>query len=325
MNSLKIKLFAMLLSFVMGNWPSISLAMNEAPPKVAVSITPFYALVAAIMQGVGTPQLLVSPGSSPHQYVLKPKEIKLLKQADLIFWGGPELETFLVKSLHNIEHERPCKTRVIQLGKTMGLMLLPIRHSAAWDPHEHHNHSDHSDHSDHHHYSAQNVDMHFWLDTNNAMVIADTIVHSLLTVDPKHAALYRKNGEALKHRLIALDYKIRQKLEPLKTVPFIVFHDAYQYFEHQYGLKGVGSITLHPEVPPSAKRLHTIRSIIVQTKAKCVFTEPQFQPKLVQSITENLPVKMGELDPIGNKTENNPDGYFKLLEDLTDSMYSCLK
>lgn len=283
----------------------------DAPPKVVVSITPFYALVAAVMQGVGTPTLLVKPGVSPHDYVLRPSEMKRLHTADVIFWAGPELETFLIKPLHNLPATQP--HTIVAFATAPKLLLLPVRQTEHFDPH-HHCGDTHA-----------TIDMHFWLDPQNALVLTDVILQALTAVDPAHAAIYGQNAKRLKTQLQALDQKISEKLKSVSGVPYIVFHDAYQYMEHRYGLKGVGAICLHPEVPPSAKRLKHIRDIIQKTHARCVFTEPQFQPKLVDSLSQDLTIKTGELDPIGQATDSHPEGYSQLLERLADSLEQCLR
>jgi len=315
MRSLLSCCFTILLFTISGLWPaSASVAVTPESPKVVVSITPFYALVADLMEGVGTPILLVQPGASPHQYALRPSDLQRLAEADLIFWAGPTLETFLVKPLGNL----PPSKKIIVLEKTPQLLLLPVRQEPAWEPHAH---TDDTAHTDEH---STDHDMHFWLDPHNAVILTDAIVQNLVQTDPKHADIYKKNGENLKTRLRALDIHIAQKLADVQNIPYLVFHDAYQYFEHRYHLNAVGSITLHPELPPSAKRLTIIRGILEKTKARCVFTEPQFQSKLVHSIIQDLPVKIGELDPIGQATQDNPEGYFVLLENLADSMKNCL-
>lgn len=282
-------------------------------PKVVVSITPFYALVAAIMEGIGTPQLLVRSGASPHEYALRFSEIQLLKEADILFWAGPTLETFLKNPLENIIQKHSHLT-IVELDKTPGLLLLPLRQDPTWD----------TDIHSKTHYENVDIDMHFWLDPNNAIILTDNIIKSLTVLDPLHAHLYYQNGKKLKTRLKELDINITTQLKAVRTIPFVVFHDAYQYFEHHYKLRGVGAITLHPEMPPSAKRLSAIRAIIQKTKVRCVFTEPQFHPKLVQSIIQDLQVNSGELDPEGQEAQKNVSGYFELLEKLSNSIKQCL-
>lgn len=325
MKSIQSALFSIIL-FSLGTFWASTAASTRTPlvntaPRVVVSIPPFYALVAAVMEGVGTPKLLVKPGASPHEYALRPSDILLLQDAELIFWGGPQLETFLVKPLNNLTAYSEA-LRIAEFDNAPGLLLLPIRHSAAWDPHDHRHGNGHTheilDNE------KSNQDMHFWLNPNNAIILIDMIVHHLVMIDPNHTNIYKKNGMQLKQRLKKLDAHISTELETVKAIPYIVFHDAYQYFEQRYGLKGVGSITLNPEIPPSAKRLNTIRTTIEKSKAQCVFREPQFQPKLVESIVEDLSVKTGELDPIGQASQNNSEGYFTLLENLSHAIKQCL-
>lgn len=305
-------LLSLFLCICSGFWPSHA-ALVENSPKVAVSITPFYALVAALMEGVATPTLIVPPGASPHQYTLRPSDIQKLIQADLIFWGGPTLESFLVKPLDTL----PSPQKIIQLDQTPQLLLLPLRQDPAWEAHEHlHPHAN----AKHVHY-----DMHFWLDPNNAIILSNAMAQYLIKADPTHTEIYEKNNKNLKIRLKDLDARLAKKLASVQKMPYIVFHDAYQYFERHYHLNAIGSITLHPELPPSAQRLMSIRTMITNAKARCVFTEPQFQPKLVQNIIEDLPIKVGELDPIGQAAEDNPRGYFRLLEKLAAAISSCLQ
>lgn len=309
MKSIKSILLTLFLSCILS--PQLSAASTSGRfPRVVVSITPFYALVAAVMEGAGTPELLVKPGSSPHEYALRPSDMQRLIDADLVFWGGPALETFLVKPL---SVPKAHSQLIVGLDNTPNLLLLPVRHDAAWDPHEDTSHS------------HAHLDMHFWLDPRNAIALTNAIAQNLIQIDPQHTQLYKKNATQLIQRLKKLDTHIATELKTVKGIPYIVFHDAYQYFENRYGLTGVGSITLNPEVPPSAKRLNTIRTSIAKSKAVCVFREPQFQPKLVDSLVEDLGVKTGELDPIGQAAQNNPEGYFSLLENLSHAVKHCLQ
>ncbi len=309
----KHSLLGLCFLFLVGGGPTAATPLQNPSPRVAVSITPFYALVAAVMQGVGTPQLLIQKGSCPHEYALKPSEAQHLHAADIIFWAGPGLETFLVKSLATIEMHHPHS--IVTLEQTPGLHRLPQQQNAEGSKHDH-NHVHHHPHS---------IDMHFWLDPQNAIALTDNIVQQLSLIDPNHATLYHQNGQALKERLRNLDEKIAQTLKAVKHVPFIVFHDAYQYFAKRYELTVAASITAHPEVPPSAKRINTVRKIIQESHAHCIFTEPNLQPKLVNSLAQEFSLKIGELDPVGSASNDNPDGYFQLLQQLTESVHACLQ
>jgi len=303
----------------LGIWPNCGYSTTSTP-TVVVSITPFYTLVAAVMKGVGTPELLVKAGASPHHYALKPSDIQRLKKADLIFWAGPQLESFLIKALESCDLKKGCI--LVELDKTPQLLLLPVRQSPAWEAHTHSEHHCHLEHT-----STDNPldDMHFWLDPLNGILLVNHIVDKLSISDPIHAVTYQQNGADLKRRLKTLTSNISAALKPVNHIPYIVFHDAYQYFEHRFELKGVGAITLHPEVPPSAKRLKIIRNIIQTTKAQCVFSEPQFQPKLIENIIQDLKIRRGELDPLGQTPEMHPNGYIELLENLTRAIKQCLE
>jgi len=282
-------------------------------PRVVVSINPFYGLVASVMQGVAKPSLLLKIGASPHEYTLKPSEIRQLEAATLIFWGGPALESFLIKPLAQQQ------ASIVAFDQVPGLHTLPLRTSMIWESQD--EDAKASGHH-HHHHAHGNIDMHFWLDPRNAIEMTKAIVRQLSLVDPEHQSQYQANGVVLIARLNGLDLKLRKKLQSIHAMPFVVFHDAYQYFEKHYHLQGAGSISLHPELPPSVKRLSTIRSIIAQQKVRCLFSEPQFSPALVHSIADDLPLKTGILDPIG--IDPSPEGYFTLMENLSEALTGCL-
>ena len=301
-------------------------AIAADPPRVVVSIKPIHSLVAAVMQGAGEPMLLIASGASPHTYSLKPSDARALQDANLIFWVGEGLETFLQKPLASL----PKKARVIELAKTDGVMLLDYRESAAWEPHLHgdhgrderpQTHAHEHEHADRH--EASN--MHIWLDAGNARAIVRAAVAALGEADPGRADLYRSNGDQAEGRLDALDRALRSELTPLAGRPYIVFHDAYQYLEHRYGLKPVGSITVNPERQPSAQRIVAVRKKIVDNHAVCVFSEPQFEPSLVKTVIEGTSAKVGVLDPDGGVgVAPGPDAYFTIMRNLGDSLKGCL-
>ena len=151
-------------------------------PNIAVSITPFYALVAAIIKNTDTPnpKLLVKPGASPHQYALKPSDLQALDAADIVIWAGPEYETFLTRPLENLKQQLPHK-QIITLQSTPHLIRLPVREGGRWEAHQHDAH-------DHSHNHSNLIDMHFWLDPENAILMVDTIVQTLTRLDPRQAA-----------------------------------------------------------------------------------------------------------------------------------------
>lgn len=284
----------------------------KSAPEVLVSITPFHALVAGVMCGVKEPRLLLQPGASPHHYSLRPSEVAALHKADIIFFGGPDLESFLEKPLSTLS-----RAKIVRLDKTPKLQLLNLRTEVDWLKSQHDNH-------DHDHHHTGTYDMHFWLDPKNAIVLVDYITEILAKEDPLHANQYKKNSENLKQELKALDLQLQQKLAKVKKVPYLVFHDAYQYFEERYGLKSMGAITLHPELPISLERLKHLQNNMINHKTACVFSEPQFKPKIVETLVEGTNIKTGVIDPLGDKTSHCAKGYFTLLENIAKSLEECL-
>lgn len=295
-------------------------AQTPAPaPRVVVTIAPIHALAAAIMEGVGTPELLVKGAFSEHTYALRPSDAKKLSEARIVARVGPGLEVFLNKALKSL----PKEALTLDLSGLPGLTLWPMRAGADFGQHNHdeeHGGHDHASHDDDEH----GFDPHLWLDPANAAVIADRLADALVEVDPPHAAQYKTNAEALKTRLHGLDDELRAQLGPLRDKPYIVFHDAYQYFEKRYGLSPVGSISLSSAQPPSARHMMDLRHKIQRLGAICVFSEPQFDPKLAKALTEGTGARTGVLDGLGSGLDNGPELYFILLRKLAQNLKSCI-
>lgn len=302
-----------------------------AAPDVVVSIKPVHSLVAAIMKGVGEPQLIVDGAASPHTYNLRPSNARKLEKADVVFWVGPGLEAFLQKPLEALAS----KATVVELEDAKGLEKLPFREGGPFEAHDHGNesHEDHADgeaahdhgqeHGDHEHEHGA-YDTHLWLDPANAKAMAQTIETALIAADAGNAATYQANTKKLIDDLDALDTELAETVKPIKEKPFIVFHDAYQYFEHRYGVKTAGSITVSPETLPGADRVKQMQEKVRQLGATCVFAEPQFEPKLISVITEGTAAKSATLDPEAATLEPGPDLYFKLMRGIAGSLKDCL-
>jgi zinc transport system substrate-binding protein len=280
-----------------------------AAPKVVASIKPIHSLIAGVMAGVGEPQLIVSGGASPHLYTLKPSDAERLEHADLVFWVGPIFEGFLVKPIAVLAG----KAVIVELDRAPGVTLLPARQGGAWDAD-----------ADRPAASALEQDGHLWLDPANAKAIVRVAVARLSTLDPAQAAAYGANGAALERRLDVLDASLRQRLGAVAGLRFVVFHDAYQYFERRYGLAAIGSITVSPEHRPGARRLREIRGKIAGLGVRCVFSEPQFEPRLVETVIAGTGARADMLDPEGAALVPGPDLYGALLTGLADRLESCL-
>ncbi|CAN7272142.1 zinc ABC transporter substrate-binding protein ZnuA [Agrobacterium tumefaciens] len=307
-----------------------------AAPDVVVSIKPIHSLVAAIMRGVGEPQLIVEGAASPHTYNLRPSNARKLEKADVVFWVGPGLEAFLEKPLEALA----TKATVVELEDAKGLEKLPFREGGPFEAHDHgdEGHDGHNGHAeeegahDHGHDHAEGhedhdhgaYDTHLWLDPTNAKAMAQTIETALIAADAGNAATYQANTKKLIDDLDALDTELAETVKPIKDKPFIVFHDAYQYFEHRYGVKTAGSITVSPETLPGADRVKQMQEKVRQLGATCVFAEPQFEPKLISVITEGTAAKSATLDPEAATLEPGPDLYFKLMRGIAGSLKDCL-
>ncbi|CVI55284.1 zinc ABC transporter substrate-binding protein ZnuA [Agrobacterium leguminum] len=307
-----------------------------AAPDVVVSIKPVHSLVATIMRGVGEPQLIVDGAASPHTYNLRPSNARKLEKADVVFWVGPGLEAFLEKPLEALAS----KATVVELEDAKGLEKLPFREGGPFEAHDHgdEGHEAHDGHAeeegahDHGHDHAEGheghdhgaYDTHLWLDPANAKAMAQTIETALIAADAGNAATYQANTKKLIDDLDALDAELRETVKPVKDKPFIVFHDAYQYFEHRYGVKTAGSITVSPETLPGADRVKQMQEKVRQLGATCVFAEPQFEPKLISVITEGTAAKSATLDPEAATLEPGPDLYFKLMRGIAGSLKDCL-
>ncbi len=287
----------------------------ETPPSVVVSIKPLHSLVAAIMQGVGKPYLLIKGASSPHTYSMRPSDAAELQGADLIFWAGPALEAFLEKPLASLTGD----ATPVALMNAPGVDLLPPRENGNFEPEDHD--EEHAD-GDHHH--DEEIDPHFWLDPENARAAARTIALTLSARDPQHAALYTQNAATLDKKILSLEERLKESTAPLAGRPFIVFHDAYQYFERRFAITATGSITVNPQAQPGAARIAQIEEKLKQLNTVCIFTEPQFAPRLVQTLTTENNVRSGELDPLGASIPEGPDMYEDLLVSLADALKSCL-
>ena len=321
-------------------WALSSLGVSAANADVSVvtSIKPVHSLVSGVMQGVGSPTVIIEGAGSPHTYSLKPSQAKQLQDADLVFWMGDELETFLEGPIQNIAKN----AKSIKLIDSHGLKKIKFREGGMFDEHDDHDdHDDHGkekhakdDHDDHGHdkhakddhdeHGHGEFDPHVWLDPINAKVVVHEIEEALVKADPKNAKKYEANAVRMAEKLDQLVTELRVQLQPVQGKGFIVFHDAYQYFEQRFGVAAIGSITVSPEVMPGAERVKDLREKIRDLRATCVFSEPQFEPKLVRTLVDGTGAQTGVLDPLGSSLTKGPDLYFELVREMARSLKECL-
>lgn len=304
-------------------WPALSilaglLAAGPAhadAPRVVASINPLHSLVAGVMKGVGEPRLLIRGFASPHHYALRPSDARALANADVVFWIGEPVEHFLISALET------AKARVVALLEAPDVHVLPAREGGVWKTLGSGRDHDHDHDHDHGH---GREDGHIWLDPRNAIAIAGTAARILSEADPGNAARYRENARDLAVRLAALENELAATLSTARQAPYVVFHDAYQYFEARFGLNAIGAISVHTGRAPGAGRLRELRREIVDSGARCVFREPQFEPGLVRTIIEGTGAAADVLDPLGADVPPGGDAYFTSMRRIAGSLASCL-
>lgn len=284
-----------------------------AGPNVVATIAPVHSLVSGVMKGVGEPSLLLRGFVSPHAYSLRPSEARDLERADVVFWVGPNLETFLEKALRNRR-----SAANVALGEASGVVHLAARAGGVWES----EHADGHEQEENHKHGLE--DPHVWLDPRNARAMIREIVAALSRVDPENRPIYQANGQRRETELADLEKELSDLLEPVREQPYIVFHDAYRYFEQRFSLASAGAVSLGPDRNPSARRIRDLRAHIQTVGARCVFREPQFESRLVDVLREDLGMRVGILDPLGGGLPPGPELYSRLLRDNARALLACL-
>lgn len=299
-----------------------------ASPRVVVDIAPLHSIVAEVMKGVGSPDLLVQPGASPHSYSLRPSEAEALARADVVFWISEELSPWLESPLENLAGSAR-KVEMLELPETH---RLGFREGASFEAHDHGDEDDHDGHhddheeghgghEDHHH---GDHDPHAWLDPVNAKTWANEIARVLSGVDPANTQTYQENARSFGESLDLLTARLDERARRLDGIRFIVFHDAYQYFERRFGLQAAGAISLSDASDPSPARIREIQTLVSELGVTCAFTEPQYNPGLVKTVFEGSEVRrIGVMDPLGVDIEPGPGLYAELLNRLMASLEQC--
>ena len=306
--------------------------LAKADVKVVASIKPIHSMASYIMDGVGSPGLIVDGYNSPHSFQLKPSHAKMLEQADIIFWIGEDLENFLEKPLATIAK----KAEKIELLEIKDIKKLKFRERNIFEEHEGHDdhgddakkeeHDDHGhdakkeEHDDHEGHGHGEYDPHIWLDPINAKVILNEITEHLIENDSKNASTYKSN---LAKALAKIDKLIIDVITETNTdLSYVVFHDAYQYYENRFNVNILGAMTVNPDVMPGAEQIHEIHEVIEHDNVSCILSEPQFNPDIIKSIAKDTSVKTGVLDPLGANLKPGKNLYFDLIRNMSAS-FNC--
>lgn len=297
----------------------VSVAIAETP-SVAVDIPPVHSLVAKVMQGVATPNLIVQPGASPHGYSLRPSQAAALQSADIIFWVSEGLTPWLEGPIDALAKN----AKSVELLEVEGTTELEFRQGATFEKHGH-SEEEHEDHTEGETHGHHTHDPHAWLDPENARVWLDAIATDLSALDPENAEIYGANATMGKAELDLLIRDINTDLEGFGDTKFIVFHDSYQYFENRFNIPAAGAISLGDASDPSPARIAEIRNNVVELGVTCAFTEPQFNPGLIQTVFQGTGATTGVLDPLGSDLALGADLYPQLLRNLAGNLGACLE
>ncbi|MCU1724717.1 zinc ABC transporter substrate-binding protein [Pseudomonas sp. 5P_5.1_Bac1] len=307
------RFFALFVAFV----STLVVLPVHAEVRVLTSIQPLQLIAAAVQDGVGKPEVLLPPGASPHHYALRPSDVRRVAEVDLLYWIGPDMEGFLPRVLNG----RSKPTVAVQ-----SLPRMHLRHFGE-DSQSHDEHEEHGDDADEHDHDHRpgSLDAHLWLSTVNARVIAGRMSADLSAADPANAARYQSNLNAFEQRLDALDQRLKDRVAGVAGKPFFVFHEAFDYFESAYGLKHAGVFSVAAEVQPGAQHVAAMRKRLQEAGKTCVFSEPPLRPRLAETLTAGLPVKLAELDALGGTLPVTAQGYEQLLDNLGNGLAGCLE
>ena len=325
-NSSKLKKYIIAIFFSVTFFYSNSALKAEI--KVVTTIQPLHSLVANVMDGSGDLGLILEGSASPHNFSLKPSHARMLEKADVIFWFGEDLETFLEKSLKTIS----TKAKIISFMKLNEIPKLKFREKNIFkhDDHDDHKdehkdaHDDHKDehgHKDAHGHAHGEFDVHLWLDPINAKLMVKEIAHVLSEIDPSNAKKYNENADKTSLKIDIMVLEINKSIN--KKARFITFHDAYQYFEKRFKVPSMGAVTVNTDVQPGAKQISEIRKHVKEENIKCIFSEPQFNPKIINVIAESTNIKTGVFDPLGSTFKPGKSLYFSLIKDLSKNLSGC--
>ena len=287
----------------------VATASARAELKVVTTIKPLHSLISNVMDGVGEPGLIIDGSISPHSFTMKPSHAKMLEEADVIFWIGEGIETSMEEPLDSIAKD----AEVIEFMELDSIAKLKFREESIL--------GDHDDHAGHEGHNHGEFDAHIWLDPSNAKEMVHEIAHELGDLDPANKDKYEANAEAT---IKALDQLISDVGTDINSdAKFVVFHDAYQYFEERFGVRAAGALTLNTDVLPGAKQIADIQDVIKDKGIKCIFSEPQFNPKIITTIAEDMNIKTGVFDPLGANIDPGKSLYFKLISNLGNELKGC--
>ena len=284
--------------------------------SIASSIRPIAMLLRAVTGDETSVNILLPGNMSPHNYRLRFSDIKLIKESDLFFWIGPNLESGISKAV---------KTH----GTTNIIKLMDID-DLSWPKttgelgHSHSN-LNHGHDNEHESYEGvkDNRDHHIWLSPQNAVAIVATINDLLGKKFPDKKEFFEKNTNNFEASLKSLNITIRERLEEIKHKGFLVAHDGYRHFVDFYDLNQLGIVDLTDDISPSAKHKGNLNKLI--DKTSCIFTDPQHTSKVANQLAKKFNINSRELDLMGHNIPLGKNSYIDFLSKLSETVVECLK
>ena len=295
---------------------------------VITTIQPINSLVSSVIGNTGKTISLIPSQVSPHEYKLKPSDIKKLQNANIIFFVSHHLETRMTKVFKNL----PKNIKIINLMENSGIKNLAIRDNQAWERNDHQHKNEVKDrhykyskkHNDHNHYEKED-DVHIWLSPDNAVKIIQKVNKELSLIFPENDQIFKQNANQMITKIKQLKIELKNELSSIRDKPYVVFHDAYQYFENRFGVSSAGALTLNPDVLPGAKQIDAIQDLIQDKNIKCIFSEPQYNPKIIETLAADMKISTGIMDPLGAFIDQGPEMYQNLILDIANSLKDCGK
>ena len=286
----------------------------DANANIISSVKPIAFITQAVSDGVTNTDILLPDGASPHTYSLKPSDLAKIKTAELIIWVGEDLETFMPTVLKSIDNNK--QIELMDIPTIKSLLRTSTNNHDQQETHSHNNDSDHDHHGEY--------DEHIWLSPKIAKEIAQAVHDKLITIYPDKKDIIDENLNEFTVKLAETEQNIAKKLINVQNSGYFVFHDAYGYFESQFGLKNLGSFTINPAVQPGVQTVYAIKRELKEHQAVCVFREPQFSPAVIEKIVNGTDVRIGELNPLGTDITLSKNAYSQFLLKLTQQLLDCL-
>ena len=286
----------------------------SAAPVVAATIKPLQFIAAAITDGVTEPRVLVPESQSYHHFIVRPSTVRLLREADLVLWVGPELETYLADSINDFANA------TVQALAVSGLAVhyLPDIETTGET-----NVPESGQHAGHQHHGVSGIDPHIWLNTQNAEQVATVLAEQLSAIDPANEARYLQNLATFRAELQLIRESVVQRLQPYLDRPYAVYHDAFQYFEQEFGLSHQLVIANSDEIQPGVRKLMSLRDAFASQELSCLMEDVTSQESTINTALGRVQLNRIKADTTGQNLTSSPRAYIQLINDLGLAFAQC--